>query len=100
MIPWMAGGGGRRPLICTCWRSADGQVVLAQHRGIDDPETGGQYTVKMYQQELGADDDDGLQTKCITLTPDSTVESFKPIVLEGLGEGELMVVAEFVEVLG
>ena len=75
-------------------------LVLAQHRGIKDPETGGQYTVKVYHQELGADDDGGLQTRRITLTPDSTDESFKPIVLEGLEEGELMVVAEFGEVLG
>ena len=28
-----------------------GKVVLAQGRGIEDPEHGGQYTVKLYESE-------------------------------------------------
>lgn len=29
----------------------DGKVVAVQHRSIDDPETGGQYTIKVYSSE-------------------------------------------------
>ena len=84
----------------TPYGADNGKVVLAQHRGIEDPETGGQYTVKVYDREMGADDEGTLQTGRITLTPDSTDERFKPIVLETMEEGELVIVAEFVEVLG
>jgi len=82
----------------------DGQteLVLAQHRDIRDPEHGGTYTVKVYESEKAATEDDGWRHTRITLKPHSTDPRFSPIVLEieNLEEGELEFVAEFVEVLG
>ena len=40
------------------------------------------------------------QRSTTVVKPDSTDPSFEPIVLEGLEEGELTIVAELVEVLG
>lgn len=80
--------------------SRQGKVVLAMHRDIDDPETGGQFTVKVYEsekEELGGGDWQHLR---IVLRPASTDTGFQPIVLEGVLDGELAVVAELVEVLG
>ena len=77
-----------------------GKVVLAQHREIDDPETGGRYTVKVYDSEKVSAEDGGWRHSVVRLKPDSTVPSFEPIVLENLEEGELSIVAELVEVLG
>ena len=79
--------------------SRQGKVVLAQHRDIQDPEHGGQYTVKVYESEKQQTDDGGWRHRRVTLKPDSTDPAFRPIVLEGLEEGELTVVAELVEVL-
>ena len=80
------------------WRR--GKVVLAQHRDIQDPEHGGQYTVKVYESEKQPTDDGGWRHRRVTLKPDSTDPAFQPIVLENLEEGELTIVAEMVEVLG
>ena len=76
-----------------------GKVVLAQHRDINDPEHGGQYTVKVYDSEKEATQDGGWQHTRITLKPDSTDAAFTPIVLENLEDGELTIVAELLEVL-
>ena len=80
--------------------SRQGKVVLAQHRDIQDPEHGGQYTVKVYESEKQKTDDGGWRHRRVTLKPDSTDPAFQPIVLENLEEGELTIVAELVEVLG
>lgn len=80
--------------------SRHGKVVLAQHRDIYDDELGGRYTVKVYdstKEDLG---DGNWRHQRVTLRPASSDPSFEPIVLENLGEGELVVVAEMVEVLG
>jgi len=76
---------------------ADGQgeIVLARHSEIHDDELG-QFTVKVYLRELLGEDD----AVRVTLRPSSTDPKFKePIALEGLAEGDLRIVAEFVEVL-
>jgi type I restriction-modification system DNA methylase subunit len=75
------------------------QVVLAQHREIDDPELGGRYTVKVYESEKVPTEDGGWRHKVIRLKPDSDDARFEPIVLENLDDGELTVIAELVEVL-
>jgi hypothetical protein len=77
-----------------------GKVVLAQHRDIQDPEHGGQYTVKVYESEKETTEDGGWRHRRVTLKPDSADPAFEPIVLENLEEGELTIVAELVEVLG
>jgi type I restriction enzyme R subunit len=80
--------------------SRQGKVVLAQHRDLADPELGGRYTVKVYESEKAETEDGGWRHQVIRLKPDSYDSSFEPIVLEGLEEGDLTIVAELVEVLG
>ncbi len=76
-----------------------GKVVLAEHRDIQDPELGGRYTVKVYESEKGPDDEGGWTHQVVRLKPDSTEPGFEPIVLRGLDDGELRIVAELVDVL-
>jgi len=72
-----------------------GEIVLVRHSEIHDDELG-QFTVKAYEREL-LDEDGGAR---IILRPLSNDPQHKePIVLEGLAEGDLRIVAEFVEVL-
>lgn len=74
-----------------------GKVVLAQHRSIDDPELGGQYTVKLYRSEKAFSDDGGWKHLRVTLSPDSTGAGFVPIeILDG--ESGVAVIAELVMV--
>ena len=77
----------------------NGSVVIAQHPDINDADLIGRYTVKIYESEKVADPDGGWHHSRVTLKPDSTDLSFKPIVLENLNDGELRIIAEFVEVL-
>ena len=74
-----------------------GKTVLVQLRDATDSESGERYTVKRYESEKAQDGDLWRHEKIILkpLNPD-----FKPIVLTGADEGELQVIAEFVEVVG
>ncbi|MCL6550292.1 MAG: HsdR family type I site-specific deoxyribonuclease [Acidothermus cellulolyticus] len=74
----------------------NGKIVLVQHRDIADPETGGSYTVKRYQSRKAADAQ-GWRHVEIRLEPQNP--EFSPIVLREDAEGEIRVVAEFVDVL-
>lgn len=80
--------------------SRQGKVVVAMHRDIHDPETGGQFTVKVYESEKEEFGGGDWQHRRIVLRPASSDPSFQPIVLERLEDGELVIVAELVEVLG
>ena len=73
-----------------------GKTVLVQLRDAIDPETGQRYTVKRYESEKAAKGDSWRHTR-ITLKPVSP--DFEPIVLTDMDEGELEVIAEFVDVL-
>ncbi len=77
-----------------------GKLVVVQHRSIDDPETGGRYTVKVYSSEKVASEDDGWRHERIVLRPDSDRAGFEPIemTVEEGGE-ELAVVAEMLMTL-
>jgi len=79
--------------------SRQGRVVLVQHRDISDPDNGGQYTVKIYESAKVADEDGGWRHLEIRLKPDSTDDTFEPIVLRGQSEDEVLVLAELVEAL-
>jgi len=79
--------------------SRQGKVVLVQHRSIDDPETGGHYTIKKYESEKAATEDGCWRHLRITLKPESTDPSYKPIVFEDDSAAELVVIAEMVAVL-
>jgi type I restriction enzyme, R subunit len=83
----------RAPVIGT----RQGKIVLVQLRNAIDPDNGERYTVKRYQSEKAMDGDSWRHTR-ITLKPINP--DFQPMVLTGSEEGELQVVAEFVEVLG
>jgi DUF2075 family protein len=79
--------------------SRDGKLVLVQHRDIQDPEQGGQYTVKQYRSEKRESEGDGWQHARILLRPMTNAFGFKDIVLEADNASELRVVGEFVTIL-
>lgn len=76
-----------------------GKIVLAQHRQISDPETGGGYTLKQYSSEKAAGEDGGWEHTKITLAPLSTDPQFEPLVFEAGQAEDLLVIAELVAVL-
>jgi len=78
----------------------EGKVVVAQHRSIDDPETGGRYTIKVYTSEKVPADEGEWRHRRITLRPDSDQPGFEPIVIElGKDDEGLEVLAEMLTVL-
>ncbi|PIE22901.1 MAG: restriction endonuclease subunit R [Planctomycetota bacterium] len=79
--------------------SRQNKIVLAQHQDLSDPDLGGSYTVKRYRSEKVVSNDGSWQHSKVTLLPESKDASFEPIVLEGLAEGELRIVAELLRVL-
>jgi SOS-response transcriptional repressor LexA len=72
--------------------SSPDRAVLVRHAGAADPDTGGQYTVKLYREEKGAGG-----VKQIVLQPANT--EFAPLVLTPADLDEVRVVAEVIEVL-
>ena len=77
----------------------EGKVVVVQHRSISDPETGGQFTVKLYSSEKVPATDGGWQHKRITLRPDTDKPGYLPIVISAdEAEGEFSVIAELLAV--
>lgn len=77
-----------------------GKIVLVQHRNIEDPDTGGHFTIKTYQSEKVAGEGDEWRHSRITLNPYSTDPSYKPIVFEAESGDEVKIIAEMVAVLG
>jgi hypothetical protein len=77
--------------------SRQGRIVLVQHQAIRDTEVGSRYTVKRYESEKEADRGGGLRHKIIRLLPENP--DFEPIVLEGVDEGDVSVIAELLEAL-
>ena len=75
-----------------------GKIVLVQHHDIHDPETGGTYTLKSYRSEKASSADGGWHHSRILLEPINT--AYSPIILTEDAEGEVRVIAEFLEVLG
>ncbi len=78
----------------------EGKIVVVQHRSISDPETGGRYTVKVYESEKVPTEDGGWRHKRITLRPDSDRPGFESIEIS-VHEGQegFLVVAEMLMVL-
>jgi type I restriction enzyme, R subunit len=70
--------------------SRTGRVVLVESRHIDDPETGGSYTVKLFER---------VAPDAVRLVPDSDAPGFEPIDLTVADADEIRIVAELVEVL-
>ena len=67
-----------------------GRVILVESRLVDDPETGGSYTVKLYER---------VAPDAVRLVPDTDAAGFEPIELTVADASEVRVVAELVEVL-
>lgn len=78
--------------------SRQGRKLLVWHSGIADPHTGGQYTLKVYTSEKARAGDGDWQHTRIVLKPLNPAH--QPIVLTPADEGEVRVIAEFVEVVG
>ena len=79
--------------------SRNGRVLLVEHRDVADPETGGSYTVKLYERLGEILAEDGERRSSILLKPDSGDPRFGPIVLTPAEESEVRVIAEVVAVL-
>jgi SOS-response transcriptional repressor LexA len=74
-----------------------GKIVLAQYRGIADPDTGGAFTVKRYSSEKEvAEDGDWRHTRVVLspLNPD-----YEPIVVSPDEAESIQILAEFITVL-
>jgi DUF2075 family protein len=76
----------------------NGKVVVAQHRSIEDPDLGGQYTVKVYWSEKAPTDEGGWRHSRVRLLPDSTQPTFQPMEFTS-EDAEVLVIAELVTVL-
>ncbi len=76
-----------------------GKVVLVQHREIQDTDTGGHFTVKVYESEKKREDDGSWRHTKIVLRPDSTSLEYEQIELSADQAEDLRVIAELVAVL-
>jgi hypothetical protein len=79
--------------------SRNGRVVLVEHHDIADPETGGTYTIKIYERVGWVGIAGWDRHADISLKPDSTDARFQPVVLTDAQEDDVRVIAELVEVL-
>ena len=77
-----------------------GKVVLVQHREIADSETGGHYTVKIYESLKEQSSDGSWRHTSIVLRPDTTLPGYEAIVLSEEQAEDLKIIAEVVAVLG
>jgi hypothetical protein len=77
--------------------SREGRNLLVWHAGVSDPETGGQYTLKVYHSEKTASADSEWQHQQITLAPLNP--AYEAIVLKPEDGGAVRVIAELVKVI-
>jgi uncharacterized protein len=80
--------------------SRQNKVVLVQHREIADTETGGHYTVKVYESKKKESIDGSWHHESIILKPDTSAPGYEPIILSEEQSDELKVIAELIAVLG
>jgi len=80
--------------------SRQGKIVLVQHREISDNDTGGHYTVKIYDSKKIILEDGTWQHTSIILRPDTTAHGYEPILLDERQSEKLQVIGEFLAVLG
>lgn len=77
----------------------NGKIVVAQHRSISDPESGGSFTVKRYSSKKEQSIEGEWRHTSLELEPDSTNSSFKSLVFGPESAGAVSIVAEFIGVL-
>ena len=86
---------------CDVAGSRAGRVLLVQHFAINDPETGGSYTVKEYRslkvEDSEAGDDGSWVHTAVQLVPRN--KSFRPIWVNPDHAEELRVIAELIHVM-
>ena len=75
--------------------SREGRIVLVEHRGVEDPENGGAYSIKRYHGEKTATEDGGWRHERIVLEPLNG--EFAPIEIPEEASGEFRMVAEWME---
>jgi SOS-response transcriptional repressor LexA len=75
--------------------SRHGKIVLAQCRGIADPDTGGEYTIKRYRSEKKHEQGKEPENKSVSLEPLN--KAYKPIPINS--EDGVDIIAEFLDVL-
>ena len=78
--------------------SRNGKVVIVQSRDIQDPDTNGHYTVKIYRSEK-TETEDSWSHRGIRLEPDSMDYNFQPLILNPDTVNDLRVVGEFVGII-
>jgi hypothetical protein len=78
--------------------SRNGKVVIVQSRDIQDPDTVGQYTVKIYRSEK-TETEDSWSHHSIRLEPDSMDRNFKPLNVKSATGNYLRVVGEFLAII-
>lgn len=71
-----------------------------QHREINDSDTGGHFTVKLYESQKEFLPDGTWKHNKIILRPDTNAAGYEPIILMPESEGDLHVIAELVAVFG
>jgi hypothetical protein len=76
-----------------------GKVVVAQHRSIDDPDSDGSYTVKIYSSEKIQSAEGSWHHSLVKLSPDSTDQKFKPLIFGPESAESVKIVAEMIAVL-
>jgi type I restriction enzyme R subunit len=75
----------------------NGRILLVEHRGISDPETGGSYTVKRYESDKQENAEASWAHTEVRLQPLN--RDFGTIVLTPTSEDEVRPLAEMIEVL-
>jgi uncharacterized protein len=80
--------------------SRQGKVVLVQHRELSDTDTGGHYTIKVYESVKKVMADGNWRHVAIILRPDTTATGYEPIMLSEEQSDDLKVIAELIAVLG
>jgi hypothetical protein len=78
--------------------SREGEIVLVQHRDIQDPSYAGSFTIKVYTSEKVATDE-GWQHENIVLQPRSTNPKFTDLVFNSDTLRDLQIIGEFVATL-
>lgn len=78
--------------------SRQGKIVLVQHHDIDDPETGGSYTIKVYTRtEEAIVPNTNWKRKVVLLKPINP--DYEPIRLTDADENDVHIIAELITVL-
>jgi SOS-response transcriptional repressor LexA len=77
--------------------SRQGKIVLAQHRDIFDPDTGGAFSIKRYESRKSSEADGTWTHEAVTLCPLNS--TYNPIHVNPDDADSFRIVAEFLGVI-